>query len=106
MTERRPRLPKHWVRAIAWITGGATFISLLGAFGIAPKPAASAPVRETPAPRKVIVRRIVRRVVIIDAPTAPVAASVPATVSASSGGSSYHPPSNPPASTSTGGSHP
>jgi hypothetical protein len=102
MTERRPRLPKTWIRAIAWITGGATFFTLAGMFGAAPKPASSAPSPVTAAPRQVIVRKIVRRVVVVDAPRAPVAAA-PASVSSSQSGGSA--PAPPPTS-STGGSHP
>jgi len=104
MTERRARLPKAWVRAIAWVLGGATFLSIAGVFGAAPKPAVSAPDTQTAAPRRVIVRRIVRRIVIVAAPTAPVTASVPSPASSSQGrgGGSSNPPAPP--TTSTGGS--
>ncbi|MBI3647214.1 MAG: hypothetical protein HY240_00390 [Actinobacteria bacterium] len=95
--QRRPRLAKGWVRAIAWISGGTAFFSALGVIGVAPKPAVSAP---KAAPRRVIIRRIIKRVVIVDpAPGVPVVASAP-TVTSSGGGVTSQPTST------TGGSHP
>ena len=72
---RKKRWSKRAVRATAWTAGAAAFFSALGAFGAAAIPAAgdqaSSP---STAPRqKVIVRRIVKRIVIVDAaPPAPV----------------------------------
>jgi hypothetical protein len=103
MTDRRSRLPRAWVRAIAWVVGGTTFFSIAGALGAAPKPASSAPSKVSAAPRRVVIRKIVRRVIIVDAPRAPVAASAPTSVSSSNSGGSSAPAPAPP-TTSTGGS--
>jgi hypothetical protein len=69
MTERTPkaRWSKRVVRTAAWTTAAAAFISALGAIGAAPTPAAAArgasgkPVRQ-----KIIVRRIIKKIVIVD----------------------------------------
>ena len=103
MTERRPRprWTKRAIRTLAWGTAGAAFLTGLGAIGAAPQPPAAsalAPVRQ-----KVIVRRIVRRIVIVD----PIQAPVWIPGSSSSVGSAPAPapaPAPPPVSTS-GGSH-
>jgi hypothetical protein len=102
MTEARGRTrwTKRAVRALAWGTAGAAFLTGLGAIGAAPQPPAAsalAPVRQ-----KVIVRRIVKRVVIVDPVQAPV--SIPA--SSSTVGQAPPAPAPPPAPASTtGGSH-
>lgn len=114
MTEAtRTSRPKRWgkgrVRALAWVTGAATFLAGLGALGVAPKPAASAAQGGRQAPRRqVIVRHITRRIVIVEpATSAPVTyVSAPTAQVGSSGGSSgavapAPPPPQPPA---TGGS--
>jgi hypothetical protein len=101
MTDRRSRLSKAWVRAVAWIVGGATFFSVAGVLGAAPKPASSAPPKETAAPRRVIVRKIVRRIIVVDAPKAPVGVSAPTSSSTHTGSAPPAPPT-----TSTGGSRP
>ena len=69
---RKKRWSKRAVRATAWTAGAAAFFSALGAFGAAASRSrptdASAPTRQ-----KVIIRRVVKRIVIVDAaPPAPV----------------------------------
>jgi len=77
------------------------FLTGLGAIGAAPQPpAASADASIRP---KVIVRRIVTRVVIVDPVAAPVTIPAPSSIlDRAPGGTAPDPP--PPAST-TGGSH-
>ncbi len=72
MTEQpRPkkrRWSKRAVRATAWATGAAAFISALGAFGSVPPPLASEPSTSTVRPgQRTIQRRIIERIVIIHA---------------------------------------
>jgi hypothetical protein len=103
MTDARPRRrwPKRAVRAVAWSAAGAAFLTGLGALGAAPQPSAAAvaPVRQ-----KVIIRRIVERVVVVDPVAAPV--TIPAGSSASTGQAPSVPaPAPAPAPTSSGGSH-
>jgi len=79
-TARRRRWPQRRVRTLAWLTGGATFVA--GVVGIAgsPKPsaAASLPRSERAAAPKVIERRVIRKVIVVDAPkAAPVTAAPP-----------------------------
>lgn len=116
MTERAPRAPraKRWsrgrVRALAWITGLATFLTGVGVLGAAPmpdQPALASDSRWSPRTR-VVVRRITRRVVIVDpAANAPVT-YVPApttTSSGSTGSAGASAPAAPPAAPPpTGGS--
>jgi hypothetical protein len=121
MTESRAPKRGRWsrgrVRALAWLAGAATFATGFGILGLAPRPAvagadrASAP--RTPVVRqKVIVRRITRRVVIVDPPSqAPVTyvssgSSGGSTTSSSSSGGGYTAPAPAPAPApvSTGGS--
>lgn len=131
MTEARPVKKPRWssgkVRALAWATGSATFLGGLGVLGMSPKPATAggeaAQARQKPIKQKIIIRRITRRVVIVDPPT-----QTP--VYYASGGSSYSgsyssgssssgssgssgssvsapaPPPPPPPPTGTGGSTP
>ncbi len=108
MTERAPRA-KRWsrgrLRALAWTTGLATFLAGVGVLGAAPmpdQPARASGDRWVPRPR-VIVRRITRRVVIVEPTTSAPVTYVPAPVSTSSGssGSVAAPPPAPPP---TGGS--
>lgn len=108
MTEARPIKKRRWsagkVRALAWVTGVATFASGLGILGVAPKPASAggdrAAARKPPARQKVIVRHITRRVVIVAAPAPAPVSYVPSYASSSSGGYSA------PAPVSSGGSNP
>jgi hypothetical protein len=71
---KKKRWSKRAVRATAWTAGATAFISALGAFGaaaipVAPDQASAA----TPPRQKVVIRRIVKRIVIVDAaPPAPV----------------------------------
>ncbi len=101
---KRTRLSKGRVRAVAWVAGGATFLTGLGIFGAAPKVASS--IETSPRrPRQrpvVIVKKIVRRVIITDAPAAPITISQGSSSSTSAGGGGST--SAPPVTTSTGGS--
>jgi hypothetical protein len=103
MTEGRPRArwTKRAVRTLAWGTAGAAFLTGLGAIGAAPLPPAASAI--APVRQKVIVRRIVRRVVIVDPVQAPV--TIPASSSTVGQAPSAPAPAPPPAS-SSGGSHP
>lgn len=69
MTDHAPkrRWSKRVVRTTAWTTAGAAFISALGAIGAAPTPAAATRgVSARPVRQKIIVRRIIKKVVIVD----------------------------------------
>ena len=99
MTDRAPkrRWSKRIVRTTAWTTAAAAFISALGAIGAAPTPAAAN--RDGPAGpgrQKIIVRRIVKKIVIVD-PAGP----APVQVITTGGGTAAAPP---PPAPSTGGS--
>ena len=99
----RTRLSKGRVRTVAWVAGGVTFLTGLGIFGAAPKVASSfeaSPHRPRQRP-VVIVKKVLRRVIITDAPAAPITISQGSSSSSSSGGGSTSPP---PVTTSTGGS--
>jgi hypothetical protein len=69
---RKNRWSKLAVRATAWTAGATAFISALGAFGASAIPVATdqASSPSTPTRQKVIIRRIVKRIVIVD-PAAP-----------------------------------
>jgi hypothetical protein len=71
---KKKRWSKRAVRATAWTAGSAAFISALGAFGAAAVPvAADQGSSSSPPHQRVIVRRIIKRIVIVDpAPGAPV----------------------------------
>jgi hypothetical protein len=71
---KKKRWSKRAVRATAWTAGTAAFFSALGAFGVAAIPvSADQGSTATPPRQKVIIRRIVKRIVIVDAaPPAPV----------------------------------
>jgi hypothetical protein len=100
-TERpkKRRWSKRAVRATAWTAAGAAFISALGALGAAPIPTAAGQTVST-APRKIIVRRIIKKVVIVgQAKPAPVHV-----VYTGGGGSTSSAPA--PAPVTTGGSVP
>ena len=105
---RRARLSKGRVRAVAWVAGGATFLTGIGILGVAPKPASSsAPARESRSRRPVVVHRVLRRVIVTEpAASAPVRV-IPgsATSGGSTGGASSGAPAPAPApQTTTGGS--
>ena len=77
MTEARPVKKTRWsrgqLRFLAWVSGSAAFLSFFGILGISPKPAAAnsgvaAAGRPRPVRQKIIIRKIIRRVVIVDAP--------------------------------------
>jgi hypothetical protein len=99
---RRARWSRGRLRTLAWTTGIATFLAGVGALGAAPMPEQAQPSRGRWTPRqRVIVRRITRRVVVMEP-----AASAPITYvqapSVSSSGTVAAPaPAQPP---STGGS--
>jgi hypothetical protein len=108
MTEapaRRKRLSKGRVRAIAWVAGGATFLTGWGVLGMAPKPASSAGETPTRQRRPVVVHKILRRVIVIDpVPGAPVrSVPVPSAGGGTTGGGVSAPAPRPP-TTTTGGS--
>ena len=69
---KKKRWSKRAVRATAWTAGATAFISALGAFGASAIPVATdqASSPSTPTRQKVIIRRIVKRIVIVD-PAAP-----------------------------------
>jgi hypothetical protein len=102
----RRRISKRTVRAIAWVAGGAAFLTPLGALAASPRPAVD---RADPPRPRVVVRRITRRVIIVKPaePQAPTiryvgGGSSSASTSSSSGGAVAPPPAPP--ATSTGGS--
>ena len=96
---KKQRWSKRAVRAAAWTAAGTAFISALGVLGAAPNPAAAGQTA-TSAPRKIIVRRIIKKVVIVGrAKPAPVHV-----VYTGGGGTTGSAPA--PAPISTGGSHP
>jgi hypothetical protein len=103
---RRTRLSKGRVRAVAWITGGATLLTGIGVLGASPTPTSSGAADEPATGRPaVIVRRVVRRVIVTDpAPGAPVRVipGAASSVGSSAGGTSAGTPA--PVTTTTGGS--
>ncbi len=105
--KRRTRLSKGRVRMVAWVAGGATFVTGVGVLGAAPKPEASDAAPSTGTARRpvVIVRTVLRRV-IVTAPTASAPVEVVAAPSRSEGSSSSTGGAAAPApiTTSTGGS--
>jgi hypothetical protein len=100
MSDARRRLAsKGALRLTAWSTAAAAFLASWGVFGALPKPTASVVVPRTEAPKIVVIRKVLRRVIVhAEAP----AASAPPAVTFSPGSSGSNPP--PPAPTSTGGS--
>ena len=123
MTEHRTSAkPKRWskgrVRALAWVTGVATFFAGFGILGAAPKPSsanATGPSGPQKPPRqRVIVRKVTRRVVVVDpVVTAPVTyapststgdGSSTAGTTSTSGGTITAPPPPPPPPPPTSGS--
>ena len=108
---RRARWSKRRIRLVAWSTGIATFVVSSGALAMAPKPATAAQGR-THRPkhkqvRPVIERTIIRRVVIVDPPTAAAAPAggAPIVITQSAPAANPAPaPAPAPAPTSTGGS--
>ncbi len=107
MTEgrHRARWPKTSVKGLAWATGAATFVTGVSALVASPKAAVGATSDHTKTPaQRVIVRRVIRRVVIID-PAAPSSGGTPpARVVLTGPGPSARAPAPTPPSTTTGGS--
>ncbi len=106
---RRARWSKRRIRIVAWSTGIATFVVSGGALAMAPKPVTSADARAHRAKQKharpVIERTIIRRVVIIDPPTAaaaPAGAGAPIVITQSAPPAPAPAPASAP--TTTGGS--
>lgn len=96
---KKQRWSKRAVRATAWTAAGTAFISALGVLGAAPNPATAGQAAPT-APRKIIVRRIIKKVVIVgQAKPAPVHVVY-------TGGGSTTGSAPAPAPVTTGGSHP
>ena len=100
---RKARWSRGRLRALAWTTGLATFLAGIGALGSTPMPERAQAPRDRWAPRqRVIVRRITRRVVVVEpAASAPITYVQAPSVSSSSSGSVATAPAAPPA---TGGS--
>lgn len=95
---KKQRWSKRAVRATAWTAAGTAFISALGVLGAAPNPATAGQAAPT-APRKIIVRRIIKKVVIVGQ-----AKPAPVHVVYTGGGTTGSAPA--PAPVTTGGSHP
>jgi len=127
MTEARPVKKPRWsrgqLRFLAWVSGSAAFLSFFGILGLSPKPAVAsgavtAAGRPRPVRQKIIIRKIIRRVVVVDPPTPTYSSgsyaytpSYTPTYSGSSGGggtvaTAPAPPPPPPPPVSTGGSAP
>lgn len=110
MTEqrRRTRWPKARVKALAWATGAATFITGVSAIVAAPRAAVatSAQTGSRVQVQRVIVRKVIRRVVIVDPATPIATGTAPVRVVSSSNPvtSSAPQPTPAPPSTATGGS--
>lgn len=105
-TTEAPRRKARWsrsrLRTIAWTTGIATFLAGVGALGAAPMPEQAQQSRGRWAPRqRVIVRRVTRRVVVVEPATSAPITYVQAPSVSSSGTVGVPPPAPPP---STGGS--
>ncbi len=106
MTDRSPkrRWSKRLVRTAAWTTAGAAFISAIGAIGAAPTPAAATRgTADRPVRQKIIVRRIIKKVVIVD-PAGPAPVQVISTGGAASAPPTGGPAPAPPPPPTTGGS--
>lgn len=104
MTEvrrRKTRWSRWRLRTLAWTTGIATFLAGVAALGASPLPETTQPPRDRSVPRqRVVVRRITRRVVVVEpAKNTPVTYVQAPTVSSSSGGAPAPAPPPP-----TGGS--
>lgn len=99
---RRRRWSPRRIRALAWTTGIATFATGVGALGAAPMPErAASPSAPQPSRQRVVVRRIIRRVVIVEpATSAPVTYVQAPGVTSGSAGATNAAPAPPP----TGGS--
>jgi hypothetical protein len=100
---RKARWGRGRLRALAWTTGIASFLAGIGVLGAAPMPEGSPLPRDGWVPRqRVVVRKITRRVVVIEpAVSAPVTYVQAPSVSSSSSGTVAAPPPAPPP---TGGS--
>jgi hypothetical protein len=108
---RRTRLSKGRVRAVAWVAGGATFLTGVGILGVSPKPDPSTAAASPPRAKRpvVIVRKVLRRVIVTDPVASAPVRVIPgtSTSTAGSGGgdtSSAAAPAPAPVTTSTGGS--
>ncbi|MGZ4148514.1 MAG: hypothetical protein ACXVQJ_00590 [Actinomycetota bacterium] len=108
---RRARWSKRRIRVVAWSAGIATFVVSGGALAMAPKPATAQARTHRPKQkqvRPVIERTIIRRVVIIDPPSAaavPATGGAPIVITQSAPAAAPAPaPAPVPAPTSTGGS--
>jgi hypothetical protein len=113
MTEPRPAKKRRWsrgkIRALAYASGLLTFVAGLGVLGYAPHPAtaqSASGAREQKPRRTVIVRRITRKVIIVDQPVASAPVSYTPTYSSSGTTVSNPAPVAPAPAPTTGGSHP
>lgn len=98
MSDTRRRLAsKRALRLTAWSSAAAALLASWAVFGTLPKPTAAVTVPRASAPKVVVIRKVLRRVIVhTAAPATPVV-----TFNPGSSGSSAPPP---PAPTSTGGS--
>ena len=103
---RRARMSKGRVRAVAWVAGGATFLTGIGILGVAPKPASSSAPRESRSRRPVVVHRVLRRVIVTEPAAGAPVRVIPGSASSggSTGGASSGAPAAPAPQTTTGGS--
>jgi hypothetical protein len=98
---RKARWSRGRLRTLAWATGIATFLAGVGALGASPMPETAQPPRDRKVPRqRVIVRRITRRVVVVEPATSAPVTYVQAPSVSSSSSSAPAPAAPPP----TGGS--
>lgn len=105
--EKRRRLSRGSLRALAWIAGGATFASSFASLTVSPKPATAADTARRP--RVIVVKKITRRVIVREAPDeAPryvyVGGGSSAAPSSGSSGGSTLAATAPSSTTSSGGS--
>lgn len=101
MSDTRRRLAsKGALRLTAWSSAAAALLASWAALGALPKPTAAVSVPPGSAPKVVVIRKVLRRVIVhAAAPVAPAPSVV--TFNPGASGSSAPPP---PAPTSTGGS--
>ena len=101
MSDTRRRLAsKRALRLTAWSSAAAALVASWAVFGALPKPTATVSVPRASAPKVVVIRKVLRRVIVHAAsPASP----TPPVVTFNPGSSGSSVPS-PPAPTSTGGS--
>jgi hypothetical protein len=113
---KKARWSRGKIRLLAWVSGSAAFAAVAGIVGISPRSAAAKDTAAAKAPRPavqtIIIRRIIRQVVIVDAPKPTYSSgstySAPTYSTSSSGGTTVAAPAPAPAPPPvvTGGSAP